>query len=34
MTKALKTVKTLCKNVDIMVEVRDARVRHIIPTNL
>ena len=26
MTKALKTVKNLCKNVDIVVEVRDARV--------
>ena len=26
MTKALKTVKNLCHSVDIMVEVRDARV--------
>ena len=26
MTKALNTVKKLCHNVDIMVEVRDARV--------
>lgn len=26
MTKALKTVKNLCRNVDIVVEVRDARV--------
>ncbi len=26
MTKALNTVKRLCRNVDIMVEVRDARV--------
>jgi len=34
MTKALKTVKTLCKNVDLMVEVRDARVGHVIPAHL
>lgn len=34
MTKALKTVKNLCKNVDLMVEVRDARVGHVIVTHL
>lgn len=33
MTKALKTVKNLCKNVDIVVEVRDARVPIVIVLN-
>ena len=33
MTKALKTVKNLCKNVDIVVEVRDARVPIVIILN-